>query len=62
MSFQSTAVIAAVLLLLFGAHIEAKTAKKRGVAVHRKCEPPKRWIEVDALADDAGRPSKVVCK
>jgi hypothetical protein len=26
------------------------------------CEPPKRWIEVDALADDAGRPSARVCK
>lgn len=27
-----------------------------------KCEAPRRWVEVDPLADDAGRPSKTICK
>lgn len=27
-----------------------------------ECDPPKRWVEIDALADDAGRPSKLICK
>lgn len=41
----------------------AKVVKKHGAnQVTRECKPPKRWIEVDALADDAERRSKVVCK
>lgn len=57
------------MLLLIAAFIatsaDARPAKKRPDANGNpitRCDPPKRWIEVDALADDAGRPSKRVCK
>lgn len=55
--------ILAILALAFIAPANAKPAKKPdGNAITKRCDPPKRWIEVDALADDAGRPSKLVCK
>lgn len=32
------------------------------IAKRAPCEPPKRWVEVRPLADDAGEPSPLVCK
>lgn len=59
------AVLAIAIILAIAAPIDAKAPKKRPDANGNgvgKCELPKRWIEVDALAADAGRPSKVVCR
>ena len=40
----------------------AKVTKKQRAQIE-KCEPPKRWVEYPALADDAGNPArKRVCK
>ena len=52
----------AVALLITPANAKPVKKDANGNAITRKCDPPKRWIEVDALADDAGRSSKVVCK
>lgn len=55
--------ILAILALAFISPANAKPVKKPdGNMSTRRCDPPKRWIEIDALADDAGRPSKVICK
>lgn len=59
------AILAISIILAIGSPIDAKAPKKRPDAngnVTRKCDPPKRWVEIDALADDAGRPSHRVCK
>lgn len=55
-------ILAIALALAITMPAVAKVAKKHRSHAIEKCDPPKRWIEVDALADDAGRPSKVVCK
>lgn len=57
--------ILAILALAFIAPANAKPVKKpdaNGNAITKRCDPPRRWIEVNALADDAGRPSKAICK
>ena len=64
------AVIIAGLLITTPVHASQESrVNARRDAVERlivkkrlECPPPKRWIEVDALADDAGRKSKVICK
>lgn len=59
------AIIVAMSISALATAAEAKAPKKRPDAngnVTRKCEPPKRWVEIDALAADAGRPSPRICK
>lgn len=41
---------------------ETETWQLRLSPVDQDCSSPKRRIEVDPLADDAGRPSKVICR
>jgi hypothetical protein len=54
------------LALVIATTADAKPIKKRhdanGNPITRRCDPPKRWLEVNALASDAGRPSKRVCR
>lgn len=62
------ALLAAILstALVSGADARATVGKGKPHVVKKSapvpCVFPKRLIEVDALADDAGRPSKVVCR
>lgn len=59
------AVIIVALAASYAALATAAAAKKHGATKQtvQKCDPPKRWIEIPALADDAGDPpQKRVCK